>query len=135
MLCEGSGIPLSIVIDRANRHDMKLVGATIEKTELSFPKEIELNLCMDKGYDYFQIRSLLEAFGFTLHIRSRGEEKKLKAKEAHDKARRWVVERTHSWLNNFRRILVRWERKAENYLAMLHLACGIISWRRSGLLG
>ena len=126
---------MSIVIDGANRHDMKLVEKTIEETELSFPKENRLNLCMDKGYDYPQVRSLLEDFGFTLHIRSRGEEKKLKAKEAHYKARRWVVERTHSWLNNFRRILVRWERKAENYLAMLHLACGIVTWKRSGLLG
>ena len=51
------------------------------------------------------------------------------------KARRWVVERTHSWLNRFRRLLIRWEKKAENYLAMLHLAFAIICFRSAGLFG
>jgi len=51
------------------------------------------------------------------------------------KARRWVVERTHSWMNRFRRILTRWEKKPENYLALLHFVCAIITFRCSGLLG
>ena len=72
---------------------------------------------------------LAAEFGFTAHIRSRGEEKKLLAREAGFRARRWVVERTHSWLNRFRRILTRWEKRADTYLAMLHLACGLITWR------
>ena len=50
-------------------------------------------------------------------------------REAGFRARRWVVERTHSWLNRFRRILTRWEKRADTYLAMLHLACGLITWR------
>nr|WP_264158739.1 transposase [Noviherbaspirillum aerium] len=45
------------------------------------------------------------------------------------RARRWVVEHTHSWLNRFRRLLVRWEKREDTYLAMLQLACGIIAWR------
>jgi transposase len=49
------------------------------------------------------------------------------------KARRWVVERTHSWLNHFRRILIRWEKKPENYPAMLHFALAIITWRNTAL--
>lgn len=49
------------------------------------------------------------------------------AREAGQRARRWVVERTHSWLNRFRRILVRWEKKAENYIALLHFACALIA--------
>ncbi len=51
------------------------------------------------------------------------------------KARRWVVERTHSWLNRFRRILIRREKRADTYLALRHLACDIITWRVTGLLG
>jgi putative transposase len=51
------------------------------------------------------------------------------------RARRWVVERTHSWLNRFRGILIRWNKKAENYRAMLHLALGLITWRATGLPG
>ncbi len=65
-------------------------------------------LCLDRGYDYDEVRALAEEFGFTCHIRSRGEERALK-REAGFRARRWVVERTHSWLHRFRRILVRWE--------------------------
>ena len=86
------------------------------------------HLCLDKGYDYQEPRDLAEAFGFTLHLRTRGEEVAGK-REAGKKARRWVVERTHSWLNRFRRILIRWDKKPENYLALLHFACAIITWR------
>jgi putative transposase len=57
------------------------------------------------------------------------------AREAGQRARRWVVERTHSWLNRFRRILVRWEKKAENYIALLHFACALIALRAAGLFG
>jgi putative transposase len=54
-------------------------------------------------------------------------------REASFRARRWVVERTHSWLNRFRRLLVRWEKRADTYLAMLHLACALFTWRAAGL--
>jgi transposase len=47
--------------------------------------------------------------------------------------RRWVVERTNSWMNRFRRLLIRWEKRIENYVAMLHLACAWITYRRGGL--
>lgn len=91
-------------------------------------------MCLDKGYDYDEVRDLLREFGFTAHIRCRGEEAKALKRRAGFRARRWVVERTHSWMNRFRRILVRWEKKAANYVAMLHLVCGLITWRATGLL-
>lgn len=117
---------------------MKLARKTLEGVEVKRPrptKKKKQNVCLDKGYDFSEVRELLREFGFTAHIRSRGEEAKAIAKSAKHKARRWVVERTHSWLNRFRRILIRWEKHAENYIAMLHLACGIITWRATGLLG
>ena len=92
-------------------------------------------MCLDKGYDYDEVEALLREFGFTAHIRRRGEDAQKIKRQAGYKARRWVVERVHSWMNRFRRILVRWEKKAETYLAMLHFACGIITWRAAGLLG
>ena len=55
---------------------------------------------------------------FTAHIRSRGEEAQAIKKEAGFKARRWVVERTHSWMNRFRRILVRWDKSPANYIGL-----------------
>ncbi len=72
---------------------------------------------------------LAEELGFCAHIRSRGEEAQAIEREAGFRARRWVVERTHSWLNRFRGLLIRWSKKPENHRALLQLACGLISWR------
>ena len=68
-------------------------------------------LCLDKGYDYDEVRDLLAEFGFTAHIRARGEEAKALKQEAGFTPRRWVVERTHRWMNRFRRVLIRWDKK------------------------
>ena len=83
---------------------------------------------LDKGFDYDEPRALAAEFGFTLHLRTRGEEVRAK-RHARAKARRWVVERTHSWLHRFRSILIRWAKKPSNYLALLHFALAIITWR------
>lgn len=81
-------------------------------------------MCLDKGYDYAEAHAMLMEFGFTAHIRSRREEAQGLKEEARYKARRWVVERIHSWLNRFSRLLSRWDKKAANYLGFLHFACG-----------
>lgn len=78
---------------------------------------------------------MLHEFGFTAHIRTRGEEAKAIKMEAGFKARRWVVERAHSWMNRFRRLLIRWDKKHANYLAFLHFACSLIAFRSAGLFG
>lgn len=138
MLVDGKGIPLSIPVAGANRHDVKLARATIENIVVKKPKPRKYhkqNLCLDAAYVGDEVEELAREFGFTLHVRPRGEEAKLIKKKARFKARRWVVERTHSWLNRFRGILIRWTKKATHYTAMLHLACGIITWRTTGLLG
>lgn len=138
LLTEGHGVPLGLAIDGANRHDMKLVRPTLDSLVVARPEPTEeepQGMCMDKGYDYDEVRDILAEFGFTAHIRSRGEEVKEIAREAGKKARRWVVERSHSWLNRFRRILVRWEKKPEHFLAFLHFACALIAFRAAGLFG
>jgi hypothetical protein len=66
---------------------------------------------------------------------ARGKEAKAIKREAGFKARRWVVERTHSWMNRFRRILIRWEKKPEIFLGLVHFVCVIITFRCSGLFG
>jgi len=131
-------VPIGLAIEGANRNDMKLVRETIESIVVDRPeptKEEPQGMCMDKGYDYQEVRDTVKEFGFTEHIRSRGEEAKALKKEAGVRARRWVVERAHSWMNRFRRILIRWEKKAENYAAFLHFACGLIAFRAAGLFG
>ena len=131
-------MPIGLAIDGANRHDMKLVRPTVESLVAERPEPTEeqpQGMCLDKGYDYDEVREILEEFGFTAHIKARGEEAKELKEEAGKRARRWVVERSHSWMNRFRRILVRWDKKPENYLAFLHFACALISFRAAGLFG
>ena len=94
-------------MDGANRHDMKLARATLDSLPVQRPAptpERPQGLCLDKGYDFDEVRKTLHEFGFTAHIRGRGEEAQAIKNEAGFKARRWVVERTHSWMNRFRRI-------------------------------
>ena len=92
-------------------------------------------MCLDKGYDYREVYEILQEFAFTAHVRSRGEEAQALKREGGYRARRWVVERAQSWMNRFRAVLVRWEKKAGNYLALLHLACAYITFKRGSLLG
>jgi putative transposase len=116
----------------ANLNDFKLARSTLESIPITRPEptsEQPHRLCLDKGYDYPEVHELAAEFAFTAHIRGRGEEAQAIKREAGFRARRWVVERTHSWLNRFRRILTRWEKRADTHLAMLHLACGLITWR------
>jgi transposase len=117
---------------------MKLVRATLEGMVVERPQptaEAPHGMCLDKAYDFEEVRATLREFGFTAHIRARGEETKDLAREAGQRARRWVVERSHSWMNRFRRILIRWDKKPERYLAFLHFACGLIAFRAAGLFG
>lgn len=117
---------------------MTLVRATLESLVIDRPvptAEQPQGMCLDKGYDYDAVRAILAEFGFTAHIRSRGEEARVLATEAGERARRWVVERSHSWINRFRRWLVRWDKKPEHYLAFLHFACGLIAFRTAELFG
>ena len=124
LLTDGAGIPLALVIDGANRHDMKLLCATLDGLVIARPEPTQpQHLCLDAGYDYPTIREQVEAHDYLPHIRGRGQEKQENIATPGFRARRWVVERTHSWLNRSRRLLVRWEKKVENYLAFLHLAC------------
>lgn len=131
-------MPVALTIEGANRHDMKLVGPTLDALAVNKPwpdEDRPQGMCLDKGYDYLEVRELLARFDFTPHIRSRGEEAEDLERHPDAKARRWVVERDHSWLNRFRAVLIRWCKKPENYLAMLHFACGIIAYQQSGLFG
>jgi putative transposase len=134
-LVEANGVPIGLAIDGANCPDMKLVDATLESIPIERPKpsdEEPQHMCLDKGYDYDEVRELVEEFGFTAHIPKRGEEATTIKRRARYKARRWVVERTHSWLNRFRGILIRWNKKPANYIAMLHFAFAIITYRCMG---
>ena len=138
MLTDGGGVPVGLAVEGANCHDFKTVRETTESLPIVRPEPSPDNpqgMCLDTGDDDDEVRDLLTEFGFTAHIRARGEEAKALKQEAGFKAHRWVVERTHRWMHRFRRVLIRWDNKVRHSLACLHLACASMTYRQAGLVG
>lgn len=125
-------------MDGANRPDLKMARETLQSIPVERPPptaDAAQNLCLDKGYACDEVRQLAEEFAFTAHIPPKGKAAQSVKRKARQKARRYVVERTHSWMNRFRGILIRWNKKPENYIAMLHFTLAIITYRATGLFG
>ncbi len=113
---------------------MKLLEPTLESVPIARPipeEDRPQGLCLDRAYDSKEIRQLAVAQRFEPHIRTRGEEIELKTHHPDWRARRWVVEAAHSWLNRNRAILIRWSKKDENHLALLQLASGLIAFKKA----
>ena len=130
MLTEGDGGPLAVVVAPANKPDAQLLEATLEAVVVERPAGVEQHLCLDKGYDNPTGREAAASGGHTPHIRRIGEEKAPSPRHPDAKPRRWVVERTIGWLNKCRAILVRYNKRAENYLGLIQLACSLLWYRR-----
>ena len=137
-LTDGRGVPIGLAVDGANRHDFTLTRETIERMAVERPDvtpDAPQGMGLDKGDDDDKGRDWLDECGCTAPIRARGEEAQALKHEAGFKARRWGVERTHSWMKRFRRVLIRWDKQVGNYVAFLHLACAYITYRQAGVLG
>ena len=133
VLAEADGGPLAVVVAPANVNDQKLLAETIEAVVVDRPDPagVEQHLCLDKAYDNPTGEGAARAHGYTPHIRRIGEEKLDPATGSkRHPARRWVVERTIAWLNKCRGILIRYDKKAENYLALIQLQCALLWYRR-----
>ena len=112
---------------------MSLLASTLEAVVVERPQPTEAepqHLCLDKAYDSSTGYAACEQAGYTAHIRRIGEERLDSAGQRTHPARRWVVERTLAWLSRCRGILIRWEKKADLYLANLKLACALLWFRR-----
>lgn len=139
LVVEATGGPLGATIAGANVHDTKLLAATLEAIVVDRPlptEEMPQHLCLDKGYDNPTGHETVVAYRYLPHIRRIGEETRAANGEKRYPARRWVVERTLAWLSKCRGLLVRYEKKAVNFLGLLQLACALI-WirRRTRLIG
>ena len=135
-MTDGAGVPLAVIVAEANRVDFKLAAETLAALVVPRPEPSEARpqgLCLDRGYDYTEVYELLEAQGYTPHIRPCGGDVWVRAPE--HEARRWVVERSHSWMNRYRSLLIRWAKKAGNFLGLLQLACALITLKQADLLG
>jgi putative transposase len=137
VLVDGRGVPLAAAVDGANVHDQKLLAATLDGIAVMRP-EVEpyrpQHLCLDKGYTGAPVEQEVRRRGYIPHVPAKGAPASTKHRR-HGKARRWKVERTHSWVNRARRLLIRWEKKASNYFGFLHLQFAIVALRTAGVLG
>jgi putative transposase len=135
---DGDGGPLSVVLAAANVNDHLLLRETIETIVIERPEptaEAPQQLCLDAGYDNSTSREVAAAEKYVPHIVPKQKEKRSKARKKGHKARRWVVERTLAWLCKCRGILVRYDKKDENYLGLIQLACALFWYRRLHRLG
>jgi putative transposase len=130
---------VAAVVTGANRHDSLLLlqdaraAVIVELTDPvkgpGNPDPLTQHLCRDKAFDGRSSEATAEVYGYVPHIRRIGEEKTDTRGRKTRRARRWGVERTIGWLNRCRGILVRYEKKAENYLAVVQLACALLWYR------
>ena len=137
MLTDGAGVPIGVAVDGANVHDQKLVEETLKSIPVHRPRpkpRKRQHLCADKGYDADAVRQTARRRRYVAHIPKKGEPASTVRRRG-AKARRWVVERTHSWTNRARRLLIRWEKKVANYLGFLHLQFAITALRAATVLG
>ena len=149
ILTDRKGIPLSAVISSASTHDVKLVTDVIDNVVIRRPpsskyrnkkrRRVQQHLCLDKGYNSEHKEKELIKRGYVLHIPIKKKKKGanngkditqpiLKIKRYSPK--RWVVERTNSWHNRFRKLFTRYEKKPENYLGFVQFSCCIIIYRK-----
>ena len=134
LLVDGRGVPLSIVASGANVHDVKLLAATLDRVVCARPApraKAPQHFSADAGRKGAPARQAVENRHSRPHIKQRREEAEAKCKQPRYKARRWGVERTHSWLNRFRKLLVSFEKTEEGYVALLALAAAVICWRQT----
>lgn len=113
----------------ANTHDMKAATITVDSLAVRRPRptlETPQHLCLDKGYDFPAIEAAVRQRQYTVHLRHRGE---CVPRRRRHPARRWVVERTSAWHNRFRKLLIRFEKRMENYRGLVHFACALIVYR------
>jgi len=146
ILTDKQGIPLSAIISPASTHDIKLVTNVIDNSVINRPSNLSFtkknkrmkynHLCLDKAYNSKPIENEIIRRGYVPHIPykikrgQRKEEIAYQHKHQTIRNKRWVVERTNSWHNRFRKLFTRYEKKVENYLGLVQLSCSIIIYRK-----
>jgi transposase len=128
-IADRSGVPVALHVDSASPHEVKLVGKTIEGR---FLVQLPTKMVGDKAYDSDPLDEELAAIGIEMIAPHKSNRKKPKTQDGRmlrRYRRRWKVERLFAWLQNFRRINVRYEYHIQNYLGMVQLGCIVILLR------
>jgi transposase len=126
-LTDRTGVPLAVVLTAANVHDSKVLEnlvdavAPIKRPGRGRPRKRPEKLHADKAYDFARCRGVLRRRGIKSRIARRGKDTSERLGK-----HRWVVERTLAWMARYRRLLVRYERRADIHEAFLCLGCVLI---------
>ncbi len=129
VLVDGQGTPLGLHVDSASPAEVKLLETTLNTVRGGTPER----LIADRGYDSNPARAMLASRGIDPIIPKRQNNRRATHQDGRKLrryARRWIIERTNAWLQNYRRLVVRWERSAEIYTALVHAAFAMICLRR-----
>jgi len=135
LLVDGRGVPLSLVVCGANRHDVTQLEPLLDA--LIVPKlrpPLEIHLCVDKGYKGAPANEVMCERHYTPHVPLPEEDRTIILNDPNHRPRRWVVEVAHSWFKRFRKLLVRYEKTAASFVGLLHLAAAVICWRQVGVI-
>jgi transposase len=130
---DGRGVPLSLIVTAANRHDVSQLATVLDAMVVPRPLPGERrsqHLCADAGYTGMPACVIIETHGYIPHVKGRGQEAEDKRRHPTTRARRWIVEVAHSWFNRFRKLLVRYEKLERSFLGLTHLAAAIITLRK-----
>jgi transposase len=123
---DAHGLPLAIYVASATPHEVKLVGRTIAKR---FTRALPRRLVADLAYDSDPLDRRLRKDGIELiapHKSNRVKKNTQDGRKLRRYKRRWKIERLNAWLQNYRRVQTRYERKVTNYLTFVQMACVLI---------
>ena len=127
-VADSAGLPISVHVESATPHEVTLVQDTLAN---AFVDEPLARLIGDNAYDSDRLDEELAETGVEMIARHRGSRKNRTqdGRPLRRYRRRWKIERLFAWLQNYRRLTVRWEYRLDNFLGMLHLACALILMR------
>ena len=130
LLVDATGLPLAWTLTGGNRHDSTQLIPLVDRVppvrgKVGRPRRRPDRVCADRGYDYDDRRRELRRRGITPEIARR------KTEHGSGLGRyRWVVERTFAWPHQFKRLLVRYDRRGDIHEAFLALGCCLVCYRR-----
>jgi transposase len=137
VLVDGKGTPLGVHLDSASPAEVKLLSSTLDNVSVrgrrGRPRKRPERIVADRAYDSNNLRKEMKKRGIQLIVPARKRNKIATEQDGRVLRRyknRWIVERTISWLQNFRRLVVRYERKVSSFSGFLHLACAMLLLKR-----
>ncbi len=127
LLVDGRGVPLSLVVCGANRQDVTQLELLLDALVVpEMRPDHETHLCADKGYRGMPANEAMWDRNYVPHLPVAEEDRTIALNDPSYRPRRWVVEVSPSWFKRFRKLLVRFEKTAASFVALLHLAAAMI---------